>query len=206
MVPLLRYDAWYGSNPTQRNGTCARSTEERESLQSRDPGLGDWEMDADNGRRASHSYTLLYWPGRAYILQHSLLCRYLTSAAFQGRRPWRESLDTLLILLLLRHTSVAYISYLQYLSLHNSPTAGVDTSSVHAENERRSTTSKKSFQQAYFPERERRSATTDSASLTTEKNPHLHILRECARTDGIKSQKGATRRPNARPGKVRAEN
>jgi hypothetical protein len=55
-------------------------------------------------------------------------------------------------------------------------------------------------------QRERRSATTDSASLTTGKNPHLHVLRECVRTDGIKSQKGATRRPNARPGKVRAEN
>jgi hypothetical protein len=63
---------------------------ERESLQSRDPGMGDWEMDADWEEGLTLLHTLLYWPGRAYILQHSLLCRYLTFAAFQGRRPSRE--------------------------------------------------------------------------------------------------------------------
>jgi hypothetical protein len=126
----------------------------------------------------THIYTLLYWPGRAYILQHSLLCRYLTFAAFQGRRPSRERASIRFVFDPYCATHLLHV-YLQYLSLYNSPTAGVDTSSVHAENERRSTTSKKTFQQACFPEREKIS--NDGLSVSHhQKNPHLHVLRECA--------------------------
>jgi hypothetical protein len=152
----------------------------------------------------THIYTLLYWPGRAYILQHSLLCRYLTFAAFQGRRPSRERASIRFVFTLIApHICCIYIysSSLYTILPRLALTRRLFMPRIKdAARRARRRFSKRASQ------RERRSATTDSASLTTEKNPHLHILRECARTDGIKSQKGATRRPNARPGKVRAEN
>jgi hypothetical protein len=87
---------------------------ERESLQSRDPGMGDWEMDADNGRRASHSYTHIH---TTVLARESLHTPAFTTVPLPDLRGIpgapsieRESLDTLCILPLLRHTSVAYIS------------------------------------------------------------------------------------------------
>jgi hypothetical protein len=55
----LLYHVSYDKNPTQRNGRCACSIKERDSS-SPDPGMGDCEMDADNGGLHTQIRTLLY--------------------------------------------------------------------------------------------------------------------------------------------------